>query len=78
MVLFLKMSGLSFAYTDGEDDEKLSPMRKKNTVKHLPDLLSYCGYVFYFPGFLAGIQYKMFFFFFFFFFWFLFVLFYFV
>eukprot|EP01112_Ceratiomyxa_fruticulosa_P016203 TRINITY_DN4860_c0_g1_i3.p1 TRINITY_DN4860_c0_g1~~TRINITY_DN4860_c0_g1_i3.p1 ORF type:complete len:484 (-),score=92.90 TRINITY_DN4860_c0_g1_i3:100-1551(-) len=56
MLLTLKLSSLGFNYFDGNrtDTEKLNDEMKRRSVKKLPTLLEFYGFVYFFPTFLAG------------------------
>ena len=55
MVLVMKLSAFCWNIHDGRLPEKdLSTLQKERALKHMPSLLDYAGYVFFFPGLFAG------------------------
>jgi lysophospholipid acyltransferase len=58
MILTIKLTTLSVDYYDGNrtDDEKarMSSFQKEHMIGRLPTMLEFLGYVYFFPGFLAG------------------------
>jgi lysophospholipid acyltransferase len=55
MVLVMKISAFCWNVADGQlSDDALSDLQKSRRLKELPSLLDYAGYVFFFPGLLAG------------------------
>ena len=53
MQVFLYI-GLAYNYQNGKDVQNLSESAKKRAVKHVPDYLTYLGYVFFLPCCLIG------------------------
>ncbi|KAI9147914.1 Lysophospholipid acyltransferase [Paramyrothecium foliicola] len=55
MVLVMKISAFCWNVADGQlPEDMLSDLQKSRRLKELPSLLDYAGYVFFFPGLLAG------------------------
>ncbi|KAG8856794.1 lysophospholipid acyltransferase [Tulasnella sp. 330] len=55
MVLIMKLSTFAWNVYDGRQKlESLDESQKETRIAAMPDLLSYFGYVFYFPAFLIG------------------------
>lgn len=55
MLLTLKLTTFAFDYSDGQLPEaNMKPYAKLMSFKKLPNLLEFFGYVYFFPGFLAG------------------------
>ncbi|KAG9015485.1 lysophospholipid acyltransferase [Tulasnella sp. JGI-2019a] len=55
MVLIMKLSTFAWNVYDGQQKlESLDESQKETRIPAMPDLLSYFGYVFYFPAFLVG------------------------
>jgi lysophospholipid acyltransferase len=55
MVLVMKISAFCWNVADGQlPDDALSDFQKTRRLQELPSLLDYAGYVFFFPGLLAG------------------------
>jgi len=55
MVLTIKLTSFAFNYYDGNCPvEKLSEEQKKRSIKTLPPLLEYFGFVYFFCSFMAG------------------------
>eukprot|EP01117_Protostelium_nocturnum_P011104 TRINITY_DN4032_c0_g1_i1.p1 TRINITY_DN4032_c0_g1~~TRINITY_DN4032_c0_g1_i1.p1 ORF type:complete len:466 (-),score=113.71 TRINITY_DN4032_c0_g1_i1:43-1440(-) len=53
MVLTLKLTSFAFNYYDG-NRKGLTAEQEKRSIKELPNLLEYFGFVYFFCGFLAG------------------------
>jgi len=55
MLLTLKMTTFALDYYDGQSsEEKMKPYAKIMHIKKIPTILEFFGYVYFFPGFLAG------------------------
>jgi len=55
MVLIMKLSTFAWNVYDGRQKlETLDASQKETRIDQMPDLLSYFGYIFYFPAFLIG------------------------
>jgi len=55
MLLTLKLTTFALDYYDGQQPvEKMKPYAKVMHVKEMPSILEFFGYVYFFPGFLAG------------------------
>ncbi|KAF2490243.1 MBOAT family protein [Lophium mytilinum] len=55
MVLIMKLTAFCWNVYDGKLPEtELSEFQKEHAIKEIPDLLDYAGYVFFFPGLMAG------------------------
>lgn len=55
MVLVMKMTAFCWNVHDGRlPESELSDLQKTNSIKEMPSLLDFFGYVFFFPGLLVG------------------------
>lgn len=55
MVMVMKLSAFCWNVADGRlPEEDLSDVQKERSLKQLPSLLDYAGYVLFFPSFFAG------------------------
>lgn len=55
MIQTQKLTSLAFALSDGHRNQtKLTPDQKSQAIKEVPDLLSFCSFMFYFHGIMCG------------------------
>lgn len=58
MILTIKLTTIAMDYYDGNrskaEKEVMSPFQKEHRIERLPSMLEFFGYVYFFPGFLAG------------------------
>ncbi|XP_076456684.1 lysophospholipid acyltransferase 6-like [Babylonia areolata] len=55
MIQTMKLTSLAFALSDGHrDDGQLTPDQKAQSIRQVPDLLSFFSFMFYFHGMMCG------------------------